>query len=172
MNMEIALLLVAILFSYLSWQRIGFEKEGEIEQRLFSRFDNYYEHSNTNYMYTVSGIGITEKGFPMNLYKYLPFVKREGFADIRISFMPKEGAKTFSMPKKEEIEDHEMFFPRTEIRQVTWDQSEIDYGDILIRMKTVDENEIYNGINIILTSIHELNGGNVAEEYKDQLKYL
>lgn len=171
-DVTLGVMILSALFAYLSWQRVGFEKESEIETRLINRFDNNYDGRSTNYQYSITEVNVEESGFPISLYKYIPFKEHEGFADLRSSFWPKDGKEFFRMASRREIQEYELTPPNVELRQCNWEGRENDYADLLVRVNSIHHREISNAIKIVLAAIYELNTGVVDEEFRDQLTYI
>jgi len=168
-GMMIAVLTLVV--GYLRWKSTHFQRPTEIEQSVNRSYNNYRVFEDANLMYTVVGVLAEKPGFPERLYKYIPFVEREGFVDLHLIILPYE-KESVNLPSPEEIEKHDLFpTDKVEIRNVTWSDKPIQEANIQLRVHYFKDSYIINSVHAAMVSIIESVTGEIDEQFHAQFKH-
>jgi hypothetical protein len=165
----IAVLTLAV--GYLRWKSTYFQRPSEIEESITRSYNNYRVFEDAKLMYTVVNVLAEKPGFPERLYKYVPFVEREGFVDVQLAILP-YNKDSVRLPSPEEIEEYDLFPSHTvEIRNVTWSDKPVQDANIQLRVHYFKDRYVINGVHAAMVSIVESITGEVDERYHAQFKH-
>lgn len=163
--------ILTLVVGYLRWKSTHFQRPSEIEESISRSYDNYRVFEDANIMYTVVDILAEKPGFPERLYKYIPFIEREGSVDVRIAILPYQ-KDSVSLPPPEEIMKYDLFPSDTvEIRNVSWSDEPVQNANIQLRVSYLNDRYVINGVHAAMASIVELITGDVDEEFHARFKH-
>ncbi|WP_227357291.1 hypothetical protein [Haladaptatus salinisoli] len=110
MNWTLGLLisLLGLTITYFSWKATHFRRPTEIEEAVRQTYADFRVFNDADLEFTAVNVVAAKPGFPRYLYKYIPFVKREGFVEVQLHISPKS-AETTALPDIDEIEERDIF---------------------------------------------------------------
>jgi len=162
---------LTLVVGYLRWKSTQFQRPSEIKESINQSYSDYRVFEGANLMYTAVDVLAEKPGFPERLYKYIPFVEREGFVDIQLAIFP-YNEESIDLPSPEEIERRDIFpSHKVEIRNVTWSDKPIQNANIQLRVHYFKDRYVINSVHAAMVSIVESIRGEVDERYHAQFNH-